>query len=149
MSMRVPCILINVACACLVFSICSLQAQIEPDTNLSIVKRVVSLEYPHIARLAALEGKVRLKAEISKTGAVSQVGVLSGHPLLSGDASRDLAQWLFSRCSGTSKGCSVEVTFSFVLTPELCESEYCPAEFIVDLPDKVTVTAKKIRGSVN
>ena len=46
-----------------------------------LVKKVVPV-YPPLAKQVRIQGKVKLRAVISKTGMVESVNVVSGHPLL-------------------------------------------------------------------
>jgi protein TonB len=51
--------------------------------------------YPAIARVARIQGAVQVQIDISETGAVTNVTLLSGHPLLREAAMRAAKQWLF------------------------------------------------------
>jgi TonB family protein len=63
--------------------------------NLS-VKGYVAPVYPQIARLARIEGKVELEIELDpKTGAVTTVRPVSGHPLLQRTAIAAAKEWKF------------------------------------------------------
>jgi hypothetical protein len=45
-------------------------------------QRIVGLQYPHLALLAAIQGTVELEAAVSIEGTVKGVKAISGHPLL-------------------------------------------------------------------
>jgi protein TonB len=59
-----------------------------------VLRRVEPL-YPAIARVARIQGAVQVQIDISETGAVTNVTLLSGHPLLREAAMRAAKQWLF------------------------------------------------------
>lgn len=59
------------------------------------VLRKVEPLYPAIARVARIQGSVQVQIDISETGAVTNVTLLSGHPLLREAAMRAAKQWLF------------------------------------------------------
>src|SRR5262249_2667079 len=55
--------------------------------------RQVRPQYPTAARMARVEGRGVLRAVIGKDGAVQDLRVISGHPLLVGAAIDAAAQW--------------------------------------------------------
>jgi TonB family protein len=59
-----------------------------------LVKRI-DPEYPPLARAARLQGKVLLKATISKDGDVTAVNVVSGHPMLIPSAVEAVKKWQY------------------------------------------------------
>src|SRR5262249_808711 len=59
------------------------------------VLRRVQPPYPTIARQARIQGSVQVQIGISETGAVTDVILLSGHPLLRDAALQAAKQWLF------------------------------------------------------
>lgn len=105
------------------------------DTNLR-VRRIVGMEYPHLAKLGAVQGYVLMVAEITSSGTVDKVRVLEGHALLSGESKNTLRRWLFEGCKADR--CEARLVFSFVIEGQ-CEEPQCTSEFIVDLPNKVRV----------
>jgi periplasmic protein TonB len=76
-------------------------------------------EYPPLAIQARIQGNVVLHAVISKDGAVSELQVLSGHPLLVNAAVAAVRQWRYSPTllSGQSVEVETTITVSFVLGP--------------------------------
>jgi protein TonB len=58
--------------------------------------RHVSPVYPEIARTARVQGLVVLECTLTPQGRVSDVRVVSGHPLLSPAAARAVEEWLFT-----------------------------------------------------
>jgi TonB family protein len=105
------------------------------------VKRVVGMEYPWMANLAGIQGKVTLLALISREGTVREVRLKSGHGLLGEAASKTLSRWVFSACLQNDEPCQLLVTFTFVLDGK-CESYRCATEFVADLPDAVLVRTR-------
>ena len=59
------------------------------------VLRRVQPPYPVIAKQARIEGSVQVQIDISEDGAVTNVTLLSGHPLLRDAALRAAKQWQF------------------------------------------------------
>jgi len=55
----------------------------------------VKPDYPEIARMARIQGTVRLEAVISREGAVASLKVISGPPLLVKAAFDAVAQWRY------------------------------------------------------
>jgi protein TonB len=55
----------------------------------------VSPEYPQLAKMARIQGTVRLEAVISKDGTIQDLKVLSGHPLLVKAALDAVKQWRY------------------------------------------------------
>jgi protein TonB len=66
--------------------------QIREPRNL----RRINPAYPDIARAARVQGLVVLECTLTPQGRVSDVRVMSGHPLLSPAAVRAVEQWLFT-----------------------------------------------------
>jgi protein TonB len=59
------------------------------------VLRKVEPQYPAIARQVRVQGSVQVQIDISETGAVTNVTLLTGHPLLREAAMQAAKQWLF------------------------------------------------------
>jgi protein TonB len=73
--------------------------------------------YPPLAIQARIQGNVVLHAIISKEGAVNELQVLSGHPLLVNSALEAVRQWRYSPTLLNGQAVEVEttITVSFVL----------------------------------
>lgn len=112
-------------------------------------KRIVGLQYPRLANLAAVQGRVELEAVVSAEGTVSEARFVSGPGLLVDAAKASLRQWLFAGCRRSNEACIARVSFVFVLEKELCDIDRCPNDFQVDLPGTVTVKSKQARAIVN
>jgi len=65
------------------------------DADHRTVKVRVEPVYPAIARQLKLRGSVQLQAIVSPDGAVKEVFVVGGHPVLAQAASRAVMQWRY------------------------------------------------------
>jgi protein TonB len=81
------------------------------------VLRRVQPPYPVIAKQAHIQGSVQVQIDISETGAVTNVTLLSGHPLLSDAALQAAKQWLFipTELNGQRVRAIGLLTFNFTL----------------------------------
>ncbi len=72
-------------------------AQVHVSIGVQAAKliRQVNPIYPPLARQARIAGTVRLTAIISREGAIRNLQVLSGHPLLTAAALDAVKQWLY------------------------------------------------------
>jgi protein TonB len=59
------------------------------------VLRKVEPQYPVIAKQVRVQGSVQVQIDISEAGAVTNVTLLYGHPLLREAAMQAARQWLF------------------------------------------------------
>lgn len=58
--------------------------------------RIASLEYPRLGLLAAISGTVVLRLRLDNAGNVSNVKLLSAHPILAKAAAQSIKLWRFS-----------------------------------------------------
>jgi len=81
------------------------------------VLRRVQPPYPVIARQAGIQGPVQVQIDISEDGAVTNVTLLSGHPLLRDAALRAAKQWQFipTELNGLRVRAIGMITFNFTL----------------------------------
>jgi periplasmic protein TonB len=81
------------------------------------VLRRVQPPYPVIAKQARIEGSVQVQIDISEDGAVTNVTLLSGHPLLREAALRAAKQWQFipTELNGHRVRAIGMITFNFTL----------------------------------
>jgi TonB family protein len=114
-------------------------------------QRIVGLRYPRLAHLALVQGRVELEALVSPEGAVKDVKVVSGHPLLVAAARDSLRQWRFTGCTASRGDCTPKVTFIFILQKQLCDISECPEDLQIDLSGAVTMTctSKSARAIIN
>jgi protein TonB len=74
-------------------------------------------EYPPLARMARIQGTVRLEAIISRDGTIQDLKVLSGHPLLVKSAIEAVQRWRYqpTLLNGEPVEVVTEVDVNFVL----------------------------------
>jgi protein TonB len=77
----------------------------------------VSPEYPEVARMARIQGTVRLEAVISKEGTVESLKVVNGPPLLIKAAFDAVAQWRYqpTLLNGEPVEVATEIEVKFTL----------------------------------
>jgi TonB family protein len=109
------------------------------------VTRVVSVSYPRLALIAAVQGKVRLAAVISSDGTVESVRVLAGHALLSPVAGQALRKWRFVPCTTARKRCETTIVFSFVLAGDPCDAGACQSDFQFETPNAAQIRSNPAR----
>jgi protein TonB len=73
----------------------------------------VNPDYPILAKQLKIEGTVELEALVSETGAVEQVKIVSGNPVLTKPAAEALKRWKFSPFSDGGKPCKAMAPVSF------------------------------------
>jgi protein TonB len=78
----------------------------------------VQPEYPTLARQARVQGVVVLRAMISRDGAIENLQVLSGNPLLTPSALNAVRQWRYRPyvLNGEPVEVETEVTVNFILS---------------------------------
>jgi protein TonB len=83
----------------------------------NLILRVQPL-YPPLARQARIQGQVVLRAVISRNGAIENLQVLGGHPMLVQSAINAVKQWRYRPYSLNGEAVEVEtqVTVNFVLS---------------------------------
>jgi protein TonB len=64
------------------------------EANEHLTDRVAPV-YPPLAKAARIQGKVLLKATVSKDGDVTGVNVVSGHPMLAPSAIEAVKKWKY------------------------------------------------------
>jgi periplasmic protein TonB len=78
----------------------------------------VQPQYPPIARAARISGSVQLQATISKSGAIENLKVISGHPMLIQAALDAVRQWRYKPylLNGEPVEVETQVTVNFNMT---------------------------------
>ena len=89
----------------------------KPTPGISVIK-FVAPSYPAIARVARIEGDVRLLVEIAPDGSAKAVTILSGHPMLKEVAASAVKQWRFG-CQRCNEELRHIVTITFELDSKL------------------------------
>lgn len=79
----------------------------------------VQPEYPQIAKAAGAQGAVQVQIVVDEQGSVTNVDVVSGHPLLREAAAKAAQQWKFkpTELSGNAVKVQGTLTFNFTLDP--------------------------------
>jgi len=67
---------------------------ISQPSEAMLLKKVIP-EYPNIARIAGIQGDVKLHAIIAKDGSIQSLTVTSGHPTLISAATEAVQQWRY------------------------------------------------------
>jgi TonB family protein len=101
----VPCLLLTF----LVAAGLNLRANAQ-DSHRKIVARV-NPEYPETLRMAQISGVVRLSVTVSAGGAVTQVEVRGGNPILAEKAQQAVSKWKFAPAAAQSVE-EVRISFS-------------------------------------
>lgn len=99
--------------------VCQVEGKSEPSELTP--QRIVGLQYPRLAHLLRIQGRVELEALVSTDGTVNEVKVVSGHSLLVDAPFDSLRQWRFTGCTPSNVHCIARVTFIFELENELCD----------------------------
>ncbi len=87
------------------------EAQLQGVSEPAPVKRVDPV-YPPLAQMARVQGSVRLRVSVAQDGAVQNVQLISGHPLLIQAATDAVKQWVYAPQAAATQ---VEVTVPFRL----------------------------------
>jgi protein TonB len=78
----------------------------------------VQPNYPPLARQARIQGSVVLQAEISKDGAIENLRLMSGHPMLAPSAIEAVRQWRYKPyiLNGEPVAVETQITVNFTLS---------------------------------
>ena len=88
-------IVIGLACALVAQDEKPKAQQVPPDTTQTMLVNRVAPIYPPLARQARIQGTVVLDVVITKTGEVSKLQLISGHPMLAPAAIDAVKQWRY------------------------------------------------------
>ncbi|MEI9974933.1 MAG: energy transducer TonB [Ignavibacteriota bacterium] len=72
----------------------------------SVVTRIQP-DYPPMARQLKIQGPVELEANVSETGDVSKVNIISGNPVLTASAVQAVKRWKFKPFTEDGKAVAV------------------------------------------
>ena len=75
--------------------------------------------YPSVARQLNIEGGVELEATINEDGAVDQVSIISGNPVLTKPSVEALKKWKFKPFTENGKAVQVIATFHFTFSKNM------------------------------
>jgi protein TonB len=94
------------------------QTRIRQGGNVTAAKLVnrVQPQYPPLARQTRISGTVRLHAIIGKNGAVEQLEVMSGHPLLVQAALDAVKQWRYQATTLNGEPVEVDTTIDVIFS---------------------------------
>jgi len=93
--------------------------ELSPDAAQGSLLRRVEPEYPEQARVQRVQGTVLLDVRISRDGAVQEIKLLSGDPLLAEAAMAAVRQWQFKphTVNGLAVEMETKITLRFALPP--------------------------------
>jgi protein TonB len=93
------------------------RVRISQKVSEALITKKVQPEYAQAAREKRIQGLVILKAEINKEGDVTDLTLLSGHPLLAPAAIDAVKQWKYKPflLNGQPIAVETQVSVSFVL----------------------------------
>jgi TonB family protein len=97
----------------------------EKDTSLAVLQAHVP-DYPTLALLARIEGRVNLRVWIGQNGEVTRAAVMDGHPLLNDHSLAAAGKWRFN---GDAAGRTYTLTYSYVILPKYLSAEEYRAVF--------------------
>lgn len=112
------------------------------------IKCMIAPQYPRLALLAAVSGKVTSTIEAGPDGSVQDVIVESGPALLRDTARQALFRWRLTPCRVDSRRCSLKVTITFELKGR-CELPKCSSEVDLMLPATLIIRSEVPDAIVN
>jgi TonB family protein len=95
------------------------------------------LHYPPLARQTRITGIVKLHVVVAKTGAIAEVSILSGHPILIGPVESSVRSWKFEPIPAGPV--EFDLTYQFALRDK--ESEHPDEEITFDIPGQVRIVS--------
>ena len=93
------------------------RVRVSQGVTQGLLIRRVQPTYPQLARQARIQGTVVLQAEISKTGDIINLQVVSGHPMLAPAALDAVKQWKYKPyiLNGEPVEVDTQITVNFTL----------------------------------
>jgi protein TonB len=86
------------------------RVRVSQGVSTGLLIRKVNPNYPPLARQARIQGTVVLQAEISKTGDIQNLRLISGHPMLAPSAIEAVKQWKYKPYLLNGEPVEVETT---------------------------------------
>jgi periplasmic protein TonB len=86
------------------------RVRVSQGVSTGLLVRKVNPTYPPLARQARIQGTVVLQAEISKTGDIQNLRLISGHPMLAPAAIEAVKQWKYKPYLLNGEPVEVETT---------------------------------------
>ena len=102
---------------------------------------IVSPGYPPLARMAKLQGLVRVVVEISENGNVMSVATTGADQILQTAAAKNIRLWTFRSRTGVKS--RHVVTYVYRLEGGPSKHAECP-EIVFHLPDRVEISSKPV-----
>lgn len=90
---------------------------VEPSVLAANLVKKVDPEYPELARQAKVSGTVRFRVIVGKDGAVQDMQLISGHPLLVAAARDALRQWVYKPPMVNGQAVELEATVDVIFSP--------------------------------
>jgi protein TonB len=94
------------------------RVRVSQGVTAGLVIRKIQPTYPPLARQARIQGSVVLQAEISKDGAIENLRLISGHPMLAPAAIEAVKQWKYKPyfLNGEPVPVETQITVNFSLS---------------------------------
>jgi protein TonB len=94
------------------------RVRVSQGVTQGLVIRKIQPTYPPLARQARIQGQVVLQAEISKDGAIQNLRLISGHPMLAPAAIEAVKQWRYKPyfLNGEPVEVETQITVNFSLS---------------------------------
>ena len=94
------------------------RVRVSQGVSQGLLIRKVQPTYPPLARQARIQGTVVLQAEISKEGAIQNLQLISGHPMLAPAAIEAVKQWRYKPyfLNGEPVAVETQITVNFTLS---------------------------------
>lgn len=103
-----------------------------------IVLSLVPPDYPPLALMARLQGRVTLDIQIMENGHVGQVEASGGHRLLQREAERNVRQWVFGNFARRTKF-PIRHRIVYIYRMEGDARSENPTTLVLHLPDTVEI----------
>jgi TonB family protein len=108
-----------------------------------IPKRVVGMDYPKLARMARIEGRVEIACTINSDGSVASIKPIGNpHPLLLKTVEENAFKWKFMRTSDLGRSQST-ATLTYSFTMERTGSAHPVRTFAFEYPSSVILTSEQ------
>ncbi len=94
------------------------RVRVSQGVTQGLLIRKIQPTYPPLARQARIQGSVLLQAEISKEGAIQNLRLISGHPMLAPAAIEAVKQWRYKPyiLNGEPVEVETQITVNFTLS---------------------------------
>jgi TonB family protein len=93
------------------------RVKVDPDVAADLLEKNLTPRYPAEAQNKGIQGVVKLKILISRSGDVTQAILISGHPMLAQAAIDAVKQWKYKPYVQDGKAVSIETAVSVAFPP--------------------------------